>query len=737
MVRDRRLRAVPRRERASSTATDELAGRTASDRPSRRDFVWVGLHEPERDELDQVAEDFGLHPLAVEDALKAHQRPKVEQLRRLAVHRPQDAPLRRGRRAGRDRRDRCSSVTRSWSRSGTARAGHWPTYARQLRGAARACSKHGPSAVVYAIVRPIVDDYTQIALEIEEDIDEVEERVFSPSATNDADRIYNLKREVDRVPARGDAAARADDAASPPARMPHVARRDARRSSATSPTISCASPSRSTASTTCCPGPRRQPARRSRSSRTRTCAGSPPGSAIGGGTDADRRHLRDELRPHARAALDLRLSRGARVMAIICALALPRLQAQRLALTASRPCGRCPVPALSSGANDAFDCQEQVKRVTMTTGGPWQLSGPGQARGVGHGDGYAGVQARGGDGRPGSCRPCRARGRHRPGRRIGPDVLRRQPRRRPLHHQGASRRRPRPQRPRRRSSRPRRPRPAPPLTRRLRRRRPRRTRPTPTTPPPWSLRPRLWRRPRQTLSWRSPRCKVRRPSSRRPRRPTRRRRPSWTPPCWPSSAPPGTSPRSRLAHRREPAGPRAPRAIGVPVQRRRWASGRSSSPRPRPTSSPTGSRSCRAWQRRQRDARPPRAGPGRPGQRSGLAVRGPATPGGRARWPQRPLSRRSRPRQRWRSRRRSKSPCRCRPGPGRVRQRQECGAEGQGAVRADGRGVRRAGSPDRRARGQAGQGPQPAAGHRDMDPARAAVSSRRRSARGSTRSCTT
>lgn len=41
-------------------------------------FVWIGLYEPTEKEFDRVTEEFGLHPLAVEDALKAHQRPKLE-----------------------------------------------------------------------------------------------------------------------------------------------------------------------------------------------------------------------------------------------------------------------------------------------------------------------------------------------------------------------------------------------------------------------------------------------------------------------------------------------------------------------------------------------------------------------------------------------------------------------------------------------------------------------------------
>src|SRR5918997_2940337 len=43
-----------------------------------RGFVWIGLHKPTEEEFASVAEEFGLHPLAIEDAVKAHQRPKIE-----------------------------------------------------------------------------------------------------------------------------------------------------------------------------------------------------------------------------------------------------------------------------------------------------------------------------------------------------------------------------------------------------------------------------------------------------------------------------------------------------------------------------------------------------------------------------------------------------------------------------------------------------------------------------------
>ena len=41
-------------------------------------FVWIGLHEPTPGEFDEVVAEFALHPLAIEDAVKAHQRAKLE-----------------------------------------------------------------------------------------------------------------------------------------------------------------------------------------------------------------------------------------------------------------------------------------------------------------------------------------------------------------------------------------------------------------------------------------------------------------------------------------------------------------------------------------------------------------------------------------------------------------------------------------------------------------------------------
>ncbi len=158
-------------------------------------FIWIGLHEPTQDELDKVAAEFSLHPLAIEDAVKAHQRPKVEEYEDslfvvLKTVRYDEAAQQV------DLGDVMLFVGDSFIvsvRHGQARA--LADVRRRLEGE-RHLLDCGPSAVLYAIADAVVDDYSEIAFAVEEDIEEVEERVFSPDRINNASRIYNLKREV-------------------------------------------------------------------------------------------------------------------------------------------------------------------------------------------------------------------------------------------------------------------------------------------------------------------------------------------------------------------------------------------------------------------------------------------------------------------------------------------------------------------------------------------------------------
>ena len=162
------------------------------------DFVWVGLHEPTEHELNTVAQVFSLHPLAVEDALKAHQRPKLERyedglflvIKTLWYVDEEDAV---------ETGEINLFVGRNYIVSVRHGEGAELHTARLDLEEQTAVLGHGPSAVVYAICDRVVDSYEDVALSLEEDVDEVEQSVFSTSRTQDSKRIYILKRELAEV----------------------------------------------------------------------------------------------------------------------------------------------------------------------------------------------------------------------------------------------------------------------------------------------------------------------------------------------------------------------------------------------------------------------------------------------------------------------------------------------------------------------------------------------------------
>jgi len=162
------------------------------------DFVWVGLHEPVEGELEIVARAFDLHPLAVEDALHAHQRPKLERyedgiflvLKTLWYVDEEDA-VETGEINLFVGHDFVISV-----RHGEGTELHTARLDLEQRAAVLG---HGPSAVVYAICDRVVDSYEEVAGALEVDVDEVEESVFSLARSQDSRRIYVLKRELSEV----------------------------------------------------------------------------------------------------------------------------------------------------------------------------------------------------------------------------------------------------------------------------------------------------------------------------------------------------------------------------------------------------------------------------------------------------------------------------------------------------------------------------------------------------------
>jgi magnesium transporter len=159
------------------------------------DFVWVGLADPAEAELAEVAAAFGLHPLAVEDALNAHQRPQLDKYADSLF-----LPLRTLWYIDEDDAVETGEINIFIGaryvvtvRHGAGSELH--TRRVDLEADAHVLG-HGPSAVVYAVCDRVVDDYEAVAASLQEDVDQVEASVFSPERTNDSVRIYTLKREV-------------------------------------------------------------------------------------------------------------------------------------------------------------------------------------------------------------------------------------------------------------------------------------------------------------------------------------------------------------------------------------------------------------------------------------------------------------------------------------------------------------------------------------------------------------
>ncbi|MFJ6522499.1 magnesium/cobalt transporter CorA [Streptomyces filamentosus] len=165
-------------------------------------FVWIGLHEPAEKELTVLAELFGLHPLAVEDAVHAHQRPKVEEYDGVLF-----AVLKTVRYVEHEELTATSEVVDTGELMAfvgpdfvvTIRHGGHGSLG-PLREALEAVPEQlakGPSAVLHAMADHVVDDYLAVADAVQTDLDAIENAVFSDQADRrDAGRIYQLKREL-------------------------------------------------------------------------------------------------------------------------------------------------------------------------------------------------------------------------------------------------------------------------------------------------------------------------------------------------------------------------------------------------------------------------------------------------------------------------------------------------------------------------------------------------------------
>ncbi len=159
------------------------------------DFVWVGLLNPEPAELNDAARAFGIHPLAAEDAHLSDERPKVDvHVDTLTV------VLRPARYLEEEERVEFGQITVMASPRHLVVVRHGDavplTDLRARMEADPAWLARGPAAVLHAIVEELLDAYAPVLAGISDDIEEVEQVVFSNTRESPTQRIYELKREV-------------------------------------------------------------------------------------------------------------------------------------------------------------------------------------------------------------------------------------------------------------------------------------------------------------------------------------------------------------------------------------------------------------------------------------------------------------------------------------------------------------------------------------------------------------
>jgi magnesium transporter len=158
-------------------------------------LVWIGLSEPTEQEFETLQREFDLHPLAVEDAIHAHQRPKLEVYDEMVF-----MVLKTARYVDPTEVIELGEVLVFLGEDFviTVRHGQASSLApvREALDAEPERLKHGPSSALHAILDRIVDDYQPAIEGLETDIDEVEEQLFSGERVNPAERIYKLQREV-------------------------------------------------------------------------------------------------------------------------------------------------------------------------------------------------------------------------------------------------------------------------------------------------------------------------------------------------------------------------------------------------------------------------------------------------------------------------------------------------------------------------------------------------------------
>ena len=313
-----------------------------------RGFAWIGLYEPTAEEFEAVTREFGLHKLAVDDAINAHQRPKLERYGDTLF-----VVLKTARWDAEADDVRFGEVLVFLGDDFIISVRHGGDGLHDVRENLELqpdLLEAGPSAALHAIVDSIVDGYEPVVESLDASIAGIERDVFSGSRRNPAERIFARKRDVLElyggiVPLLEpvEILARAgfpqinpvDEAVLPGRARPPAARVRARPAAAR--------------------GADERPHGEPDAGEHPPERGRPQDLRLGGDhrrPDADHRGLRHELRPHAGARLVVRLSGCARPDGDDLRPALLALQDERLALT--KPIRSYIASKVGAAAAEAF-----------------------------------------------------------------------------------------------------------------------------------------------------------------------------------------------------------------------------------------------------------------------------------------------------------------------------------------------------------------------------------------------
>lgn len=159
------------------------------------DLVWVDVVTPTEDEIGQLAEEFSLPPLAVEDALEAHQRPKIDRYSNCLFAVAYGASIVGG-------RLQLSEVGLFAAPSFAITLRHQPALnidrvVERLRSCPEELAEGG-AFITYAVIDHVVDGYFEALEYLQDEIVETEERLLGPSSSGDADlpAVFQLRRDI-------------------------------------------------------------------------------------------------------------------------------------------------------------------------------------------------------------------------------------------------------------------------------------------------------------------------------------------------------------------------------------------------------------------------------------------------------------------------------------------------------------------------------------------------------------